>query len=1067
MYSIIETPLKPQTSDSLIKPPENSEQLLEAVKHVHELINACGSNFGKHTNELVKCMVDVNKLIIGRWGYDSIADLRLVDLIRCLELLSSLSLSKQLQERSALWILIPLNRLIVEIELMVSCKLLKDTKLSNFEHGNLVSVLEDLLKQNAQSNAISNYVCELSSFIKAMLVDVLKHTGIAAGQIIVGAALSILQFKVDTMLLVGLYNGVMAGFEMFKRLKSDEALKCIREITHVNWEPKIEKTSERIFPLTYNELKVSSKYAKFCAHNWMLTTVYINNLFKTCSHAYNYIINDIENKENVEEAMRIVEACIMGDGSIIGLGTIFRKIDRKRPRKYKAEYVELFDNILNACTLTDFLRSTGTEAMGELTESLQLFDEDRLKQLPSLLTGISAIPKAAEFRIIISSLLLFEKAVFQFEKSITKARSHMFGIHKSLNIVKLYMNVLNLSESGWKEAKKVIDKEAKKVVDEGEEAKKVIGEEPNKTSNRDKCFLWKSLEDLKVSDQDKAFALIEYTQKNIEECCKKLNDIHSSLYEKKNKKAYALITWKKLVPNMRILEKYNPEPIKPNPEFEDKVVKILADPSILKTLETFLIKNEDRPTPLSVVNDCIPHLCLFTEVISKVDEMFVNMVDKYDEIISDQSPDDSDKNILKNLSITIKGVKGDIQVAITGLKNDFKDFIGMDCWKSGFIGMDCWRSLFEVWSKFASGLDVEKGMVMGALRKGFETLVDPGAKTDLVEEAMVIAVVDLLNISKSVTLYISSIVPNVSKSVTTTVTLYSRVNDHINFMDSIIAKERAGSPNVLHILSQSNCQSNVQRALVRNWQLIEKEIFESIKIQVKQQEALNLELHEEKTKDYKSFSENKIFIDTVHHTINNSQLLESVGAAKTTCQLLHNNSAVGLSGLMPALLVRLQHLEKRAIASRDCILLILNCNDKRYSTVNNITAYQLNTMQISSNALINENVHSSQYTILKSVSTNNDTVLMKLNILESNLDKLLNRPTVLDKALETQTENSDHLKSNTVVVDNTSQYSEVIQKFNTIENLFQAKSYHDDVEVLSKVKKFIKVCSTIKRNLIS
>ena len=78
-------------------------------------------------------------------------------------------------------------------------------------------------------------------------------------------------------------------------------------------------------------------------------------------------------------------------------------------------------------------------------------------------------------------------------------------------------------------------------------------------------------------------------------------------------------------------------------------------------------------------------------------------------------------------------------------------------------------------------------------------------------------------------------------------TSYNEINDQVNVMENIIAKEKASNPNssVINILSQSKYQSNVQEAVSKNWQVIETEIMDSIIIQVEQQEKLNEELQEE------------------------------------------------------------------------------------------------------------------------------------------------------------------------------------------------------------------------------
>lgn len=441
------------------------------------------------------------------------------DLVLALDCLSVLSLTKSLNtDSNALCIWIPVNRLIVEILLAISyiAVVNKSEILNRKEDTDSLNVLIESLRKLPQTNIMSRYVCELSSCLKAIIVPVAKKAMIACGQIVLGAGLSFAAMSPNAMLFKGLYNGAIATFDMFKKIKSGDQLTLMFELTYNPYlrlqSPPLNLKTE---PLKYDQLVSISKMSKKFDGNWLLTSAYVNNLFKITYHAYQNILKggkDQDPKDKVEsmnESMKVAKACIMGDESVFGIGSIIRKINRKKPRDYKGKCKQLFGVVMNAGSMTDFLRSASIEATGELTESLQLFTKERFSVLQTSLAG-DLLSKLNGIESIYSALLVFKDAVSQFDQSIAKTIYHTEGIIGSLEIVKSYCKLFLTPKD------EQLRRNAALKVD-------------SPVSEYETLFISEQLKGLN-SEIDKMYVILEFSGAKLGEALKKLKNIHSKLF---------------------------------------------------------------------------------------------------------------------------------------------------------------------------------------------------------------------------------------------------------------------------------------------------------------------------------------------------------------------------------------------------------------------------------------------------------------------------------------------------------------------------------------------------------
>ena len=165
----------------------------------------------------------------------------------------------------------------------------------------------------------------------------------------------------------------------------------------------------------------SSKIACSVQGNWLLTSTYINSLSKIAYCALKNLSNN--------DSIKILKAAILGDtNGVVGICTLLNQI--KKPNvKDRHDIVSTF---LNGGSLAGSLRKVIDEAMGEIIESVQLFDDSLLQSFFDLVSQEFVITED-NITTILRNINTVEKFYLAFQKCVASTSSHLAGLEVAID----------------------------------------------------------------------------------------------------------------------------------------------------------------------------------------------------------------------------------------------------------------------------------------------------------------------------------------------------------------------------------------------------------------------------------------------------------------------------------------------------------------------------------------------------------------------------------------------------------------------------------------------------------
>jgi hypothetical protein len=294
-----------------------------------------------------------------------------------------------------LWLIVPTHRYLFELLQCISYfiiskdrHLTQDSKvkatMSFLSQGGsqlkskLLPIIEDI-KTVPEISVYTRLTKAVALSLEKLFAEHVKDIAASTGLIVVGAVTSLVTMKVSGTLLTGLSRAAAAAFDIFQHCKANQQIEILNTLipSRLLKEPII----------SYSQLVKASKNISVVKGNWLLTSAYINNLLKIvfCAHQHLSNDNDDDNNKDSKEGQRIINACIYGDTNVIGLLKLYKQVSRK---KTCDPVHRILSSILDGSSLSELLRNTGVEALGEILEVLNDFSKEKIEKLQESLTRI-------------------------------------------------------------------------------------------------------------------------------------------------------------------------------------------------------------------------------------------------------------------------------------------------------------------------------------------------------------------------------------------------------------------------------------------------------------------------------------------------------------------------------------------------------------------------------------------------------------------------------------------------------------------------------------------------------
>ena len=336
--------------------------------------------------------------------------------------------------------------------------------------------------------------------------------------------------------------------------------------------------------------------------------------------------------------------------------------------------------------------------------------------------------------------------------------------------------------------------------------------------------------------------------------------------------------------------------------------------STVNRLETEFIQKSTTKTGTSTgtvtatvtekIHDTSATIQYISQLLNKLEDLFSD-ISKMNTgelgILVARAMELSPSNIKEQLTNTIKTVvmktvaDGMIQLkSLTELK-------GFDGW---------WQPLSHVWEACMDNMGA-----MSTLRDALPKLLGPGSNPRLVEEAAVLALLNLFRIAKELSLVEPDKLGWSSE-------LCAELSDLLNLMTISVSKVQANSPNVKvqNLFKQDINKGLMKHAMEKSWLRIEEETIKS-----RNESVENFQEFEKVCKEgeRKWPSSEKIgFVDSTHEMLKANDIQNAVDATKSVADQLQNCHA-GLSGLSPIILSKMNRHTREITRIRKVVLEVL------------------------------------------------------------------------------------------------------------------------------------------------
>jgi len=884
-----------------------------------------------------------------------------------------LKLATAFNDPNAYWIVIPIQRLMLEILFSTTDSQRKELK----------EVLQ-LLSDQPQVLVYGKMIHEVASMMLDMLAEIREHAFVAGAQLTVGIVKCCLMLKVDEDLIEGAKKCFLAGVEIYKHCKANERMKMVMEVSP--------------YPgVSYDDvLKASIAMSKY-EGNWVISAAYIGNLTRISYCALHALQRPDDETE--QDQLRILHACVIGDGAVLGLEKILGRTQRKRRAKIGVELgrqsLEIVENFfLNGESASSFLQTIVAECLGELQEAGERLAKDLLDKFKEKMEDISnetkkvvdtsKIGKEAKdslekaLRAVKTVIKEFDDCLKVIISGMEKMIRHLQGMDKWLGVILCYaipfmgeVDEVDTKETGCKTIvarndsfESMQDSRKSEISTYKRALNSLIGNEKESVKNKHKSTTkhWQGSEtDSELqphfstdgtpkeekktgSDEikylvDKVFVvreLIQETPSNLREMIDVLKEVQKRLQELS--KACDDLSGYLQPPTQSTFGQNVMEPMK---EMAQKTFN-----SSLNWLRKGK-KQVDDDSNLTVVEKAInalqnDHFKYFEGVFSS-EKMFA--AKRVQVILQYAARAVGDLEECFGCYAEEKAVM--IKIA-RDLKGQYQAFFSEDVVKpllnelSMIGGQGWWKQAGSLWDTALATVGLETKDVGGALcmfREAIQTLVGPGSSPALVEEAAITAE---LEIEQMLYYLVNRDQPkdkdqakgtdptegmdptkgtDLAKDTDQLTSIHQRdqLSSIHQSISERIAKTKATSTSsvVQQLLLQTKYSEKVKYLFGTNWALIEHDVMSTHKSNAKELGFAEKAIHKKDEIGVTDYS----FESSSLHTIEKTKVESSMKATRVALDEQKGSSTkAGISGVSSTLIMQLIRLEKKASQSRRRII---------------------------------------------------------------------------------------------------------------------------------------------------
>jgi hypothetical protein len=782
--------------------------------------------------------------------------------------------------------------------------------------------------------------------LKTMMVDHKKQIIGAVGTTVKGAVKSIIMREINDDLITGVCRCVSAGYDVYRHLNSETQFQMIQQVKY-----SLRHLTDPVW-ITYDQLLHSSKAMESVNGNWSLSCNYITHLTQSSLLAIKSF------PCNPKESLRLLAASIHGDGCVIGIEKMLRKVIRSRtPSKSHTNIIT--STLLDGETLSITLRQVLMEALGELLESVENVNLQEVDEIMKLLeekeeekkdqqsqqengTKDPFEEKQIDLRKMLKTMERMEEWKQRYEKSIDKVRKHLIGALKLLEALSEYLSLFHSSldeREGTEDRMRELDIRLRYLLSSSSFIpltyrgiqQALLSFPENGSGSRLPGPLRNEIDQILVM-KELLMKKLETVSSMIENMSSLFCDISFPLSQLET-----YVTHKEQQTGPGGAEagaagNNSSSSFRRGIGFFSRLIKTTPDPmNLLSILQRNLPKYLFAFTQImEQISSTHSHILRFgIELISRIEDLF------YDSVQQHPSELEQTRFFKPNVEGKIRNVvRKVVGKLMTELKNSCENNYG---W---------WNSISDVWN--ACGFTD----AMGTLRNVLPTLVGPGQFPERVEEFALVSFLELEEMIHSLWQAVTSSMDDdeeeeeekkVMDDDDARVVRNHRSNGGrgignsyqtelfhlLELMRSHLsqAKATSSSSNIQLLLAQDSYREKVKYSIQETWQLIEEDVVLLHLEAFHSQECL-------RDKIESCYQENALasqpgLIDVVEVALNDSSSLERIEMTKEACNDLLTGQS-GLSGLSSDLFIKLSHLKSHFQASRFRTLDVVVRSDRRW-----------------------------------------------------------------------------------------------------------------------------------------
>jgi hypothetical protein len=794
------------------------------------------------------------------------------------------------------WIDIPLQRMIIFALTECAYSLLngasslgEDEQTSSNEKCLAVLVADTQNLMEIPDNLVTGkMVRELAAMVNGMCKDHKGNMLAASGGLLLGAVKSVVLMKPTPELWEGLWKTASAAFDMYRNYKDEEKMRIMFSLVHT-------RISSPFMSVEYAELVAISKKFTSVDSNWFLAASYMNSLLSIAYGAIKTFFKADQSRR--AECIRIINAVMIGNGSVTGIGSIIRKLQRQR-----SSTSAVGNSFLNAEIFTQILQNQANEAVSETVECFEKFSSlqplgvirqkfekyielgDRLLSSRKPDTWKQTLTEILDDITSILSIQLVD-AVNTAHRGVEKVITHMNSLTAALTVIHSYIGMFNYAPLSASDAKEI------------ETILRSIWTRKKPEGATELSRFWIQV-DAALSSKGKTLSsyigIIAILLEHVTEALKiGAATLKNEVLESLSSAAQFLDSTSKQITKIR---------------GSVSSIGSISFPFTAGKLSSLNINKPEldrffdalQPLKMDPVHQQASVLQFFGDIMGRLLVQFANI------------PDWIDNGLQLDKIVNLPYVN---RIQGQGLKESLgKGFsiIASEC-KSSIQHADWLKKVSAVWDGFdCNNVLSNKGIARNVVKFGREalaTLCGPSDRPDLLEEAAVIVLLEIHTIGKA------TLAANKDRSNDGLLNLFEMT---VNSMDKLLAQEKTmTSCNVVKsLLAESKYSAQISAAVCSQWQSIEEEVMTTHQARLGVLRDVETHLLSEAASSSSSFSSvDPALLDTVHAAMTGSKAEDALDSTLEGARILSAGRG-GVSGLAPSITRHCQRLRAEVIKTK-------------------------------------------------------------------------------------------------------------------------------------------------------